>query len=48
MLLELLASIRVVRLGEQRAIAKPAGPHVKRILELAGFDETIYTAVHHF
>ena len=45
MLLELLASIRVVRLGEQRAIAKPVGPHVKRILELAGFDETIYTVV---
>lgn len=45
MLLELLASIRVVRVGDQRAIAKPVGPHVKRILELAGFDETIYTVV---
>ena len=45
LLLELLASIRVVCLGEQRAIAKPVGPHVKRILELAGFDETIYTVV---
>jgi len=48
MLLELLASIRVVRLGEQRAIAKPVGPHVKRILELTGFDETIYTVVPSF